>query len=164
MNTVDFNQILENGKIVDNKRVKSLNMKEVLKIIAQDSVSFKCAVGYFYLEGLVEIINSLKGLQEIKILMGYETTKQFANSSLNLDFSIASAIASATFNFSKSSVPLSHNSSNHSSTTFRSLGSVMIAFNSVFPTNPLGVKLDEPIIPALYLSSKLVVSIFLKNK
>ncbi|MGC8621770.1 MAG: helicase-related protein [Caldisphaera sp.] len=71
----DFNQILKNGKIVDNKRIKSLNMKEVLKILANDAVSFKCAVGYFYLEGLVEIINSLKDLQEIKILMGYETTK-----------------------------------------------------------------------------------------
>jgi len=71
----DFNQILRDGKIIDNKRVKSLNMKEVLKIVAQDSVSFKCAVGYFYLEGLVEIINSLKDLQEIKILMGYETSK-----------------------------------------------------------------------------------------
>ena len=71
----DFNQILRDGKIVDNKRVKSLNMKEVLKTIAQDSESFKCAVGYFYIEGLVEIINSLKDLKEIKILMGYETTK-----------------------------------------------------------------------------------------
>jgi len=71
----DFNQILREGKIVDNKRVKSLNMKEVLKTIAKDSESFKCAVGYFYLEGLVEIINSLKELKEIKILMGYETTK-----------------------------------------------------------------------------------------
>ena len=71
----DFNQILRNGKIVDNKRVKAQNMKEVLKTIAKDSVSFKCAVGYFYLEGLVEIINALKELQEIKILMGYETTK-----------------------------------------------------------------------------------------
>jgi len=71
----DFNQILRDGKIIDNKRVKSLNMKEALKIVAQDSVSFKCAVGYFYLEGLVEIINSLKDLQEIKILMGYETSK-----------------------------------------------------------------------------------------
>jgi len=50
-------------------------MKETLKVIAQDSESFKCAVGYFYIEGLVEIINSLKELKEIKILMGYETTK-----------------------------------------------------------------------------------------
>ena len=72
---MDFNEILENGKIIDNKRVKSLNMKDALKIIAQDSDSFKCAVGYFYLEGLVEIIDSLKELKEIKILMGYETTK-----------------------------------------------------------------------------------------
>lgn len=71
----DFNQILRDGKIVDNKRVKSLNMKEVLKTIAQDSESFKCAVGYFYIEGLVEIINSLKDLKEIKILMGYDTSK-----------------------------------------------------------------------------------------
>jgi len=72
---VDFNDVLKNGRIIDNKRVKSLNMKEALKIIAKDSESFKCAVGYFYIEGLVEIINSLKDLKEIKILMGYETTK-----------------------------------------------------------------------------------------
>lgn len=71
----DFNQILRDGKIVDNKRVKSLNMKEVLKSIAKDSESFKCAVGYFYIEGLAEIISSLKDMKEIKILMGYETTK-----------------------------------------------------------------------------------------
>ncbi|MCK4730424.1 MAG: hypothetical protein KAT28_03845, partial [Candidatus Aenigmarchaeota archaeon] len=71
----DFSQILRDGKIVDNKRVKSLNMKQVLKSIAQDSESFKCAVGYFYLEGLIEIISSLKDLKEIKILMGYDTTK-----------------------------------------------------------------------------------------
>ena len=71
----DFNQILRDGKIVDNKRAKSLNMKEVLKTIAQDSESFKCAVGYFYIEGLFEIINSLKDLKEIKILMGYDTSK-----------------------------------------------------------------------------------------
>ena len=63
----DFNQMLREGKIVDNKRVKSLNMKDVLKTIAQDSESFKCAVGYFYIEGLVEIINSLKDLKEIRI-------------------------------------------------------------------------------------------------
>ena len=71
----DFNNILREGKIIDNKRVKSLNMKEVLKTIAQDSESFKCSVGYFYIEGLVEIISSLRDLKEIKILMGYETTK-----------------------------------------------------------------------------------------
>lgn len=71
----EFNKILREGKIVDNKRTKSLNMKEVLKIMAQDSESFKCAVGYFYIEGLFEIINSLKDLKEIKILMGYDTSK-----------------------------------------------------------------------------------------
>jgi len=71
----EFNKMLRDGKIVDNKRVKSMNMKEVLKTIAQDSESFKCAVGYFYIEGLVEIIHSLKDMKEIKILMGYETTK-----------------------------------------------------------------------------------------
>lgn len=71
----DFNEILREGKIIDNKRVKTLNMKDALKAIAKDSDSFKCAVGYFYLEGLVEIINSLRDLKEIKILMGYETTR-----------------------------------------------------------------------------------------
>ncbi len=50
-------------------------MKEVLKTMALDSESFKCAVGYFYIEGLFEIINSLKDLKEIKILMGYDTSK-----------------------------------------------------------------------------------------
>jgi len=65
---VDFNNILREGKIIDNKRVKSLNMKEALKSIAQDSESFKCAVGYFYLESLVEIISSLKDLKEIRKL------------------------------------------------------------------------------------------------
>jgi len=71
----DFNQILRDGRIVDNKRVGSLNMNEVLNTLAQDSESFKCAVGYFYIGGLVEIISSLKDLKEIKILMGYETSK-----------------------------------------------------------------------------------------
>ena len=66
---VDFNNILREGKIIDNKRMKSLNMKETLKSIAHDSESFKCAVGYFYIEGLVEIISSLKDLKEIKILI-----------------------------------------------------------------------------------------------
>jgi hypothetical protein len=61
----DLNRILREGYIVDNKRVKSLNMKEVLKTIAEDSESFKCAVGYFYLEGLIEIIQPLKELKEI---------------------------------------------------------------------------------------------------
>ncbi|MFA5406322.1 MAG: helicase-related protein [Candidatus Nanoarchaeia archaeon] len=71
----DFDNILREGKIVDNKRVKKLNMKEVLKAIAKDSEGFKCAVGYFYLEGLIEIINSLKNLKEIDILMGFQTSK-----------------------------------------------------------------------------------------
>ena len=71
----DLNRILREGSIVDNKRIKSLNMKEVLKTIDEDSESFKCAVGYFYLEGLIEIIQSLKELKEIRILMGYDTTK-----------------------------------------------------------------------------------------
>lgn len=44
----DFNQILRDGKIIYKTRKKYLNLKEVLKIIAQDSVSFKCAVGYFF--------------------------------------------------------------------------------------------------------------------
>jgi len=34
----------------------------------------KCSVGYFYLEGLALVIDSLKNLSEIKILMGLETT------------------------------------------------------------------------------------------
>ncbi len=62
---LNFNQILEEGKIIDNKRVKSLNMRDVLQVLANDSEGFKCAVGYFYIEGLVEIINSLKKLKEI---------------------------------------------------------------------------------------------------
>lgn len=71
----DFNKIIREGRIIDNKRVKSLNMKEALKSIAEDSEGLKCAVGYFYIEGLMEIIKSLKDLKEIKILMGYDTSK-----------------------------------------------------------------------------------------
>lgn len=72
---IDINEIWTNGKIIDNKRVQSLNMKEVLMAFAHESSGFKCAVGYFYIEGLIEIINSIKNIQEIKILMGYETNK-----------------------------------------------------------------------------------------
>jgi superfamily II DNA or RNA helicase len=50
-------------------------MKEALNTITKDSKGFKCAVGYFYLSGLIEIINSLKNHEEIKILMGYQTDK-----------------------------------------------------------------------------------------
>ena len=74
-----LNQILSDGKIVDNKRVKSYTMKDVLNTIAVDSEGFKCAVGYFYIEGLIEIINSLKYHKEIKILMGYQTSKPTKN-------------------------------------------------------------------------------------
>jgi len=71
----DFNKILREGKIIDNNRVRTLNMKDALMAIAPNAESFKCAVGYFYIEGLIEIINSLKDLKEIKILMGYDTTR-----------------------------------------------------------------------------------------
>ena len=46
----DFNRVLGGGKIIDNKRVKILNMKEVLKSISQHLDNFKCAVGYSYLQ------------------------------------------------------------------------------------------------------------------
>jgi superfamily II DNA or RNA helicase len=49
-------------------------LSDVLKAISEGATSFKCATGYLYLEGLVLIINELRGLREIKILMGTETT------------------------------------------------------------------------------------------
>ena len=79
-----LNEILRDGKIVDNKRVKSYTMKDVLNTIAMDSEGFKCAVGYFYIEGLIEIINSLKYHKEIKILMGYQTSKPTKNELLKV--------------------------------------------------------------------------------
>lgn len=71
----DFNAIIRDGKIIDNKRIKSLNMKEALIAMALNSDSLKCAVGYMYIEGLVEIINCLKNIKEVKILMGYDTSR-----------------------------------------------------------------------------------------
>ncbi|MEM4366561.1 MAG: helicase-related protein [Candidatus Anstonellales archaeon] len=72
--TYDIDGLLSSPRIIDN-RTKEFNMQEALKILASNSASFKCAVGYFYLEGLIHIINSLKNLKEIKILMGFETKK-----------------------------------------------------------------------------------------
>jgi superfamily II DNA or RNA helicase len=71
----NLNEILKDGNIIDNKRTKSLNMKDALNTLAKNSKSFKCSVGYFYISGLIGIIDSLKDLEEIKILMGYETNK-----------------------------------------------------------------------------------------
>ncbi len=71
----DFNKILREGNLIDNSRANSLNMNDAIKIISEDSEGLKCAVGYFYIEGLIQIIYSLKNVKEIKILMGYETNR-----------------------------------------------------------------------------------------
>jgi superfamily II DNA or RNA helicase len=44
-------------------------------VCSKDSTGLKCAVGYFYIEGLAHIIEALRDLKEIKILMGIQTTK-----------------------------------------------------------------------------------------
>jgi len=72
-----FNDILNEGALIDNRRTysgKKITLKEVLKKLAIGSEGFKSAVGYFYIEGLSEIIYSLEKLKEIKILMGGQTS------------------------------------------------------------------------------------------
>lgn len=72
-----FGDLMNEGSIIDNRRVfsgKRITLKEVLKKLAEGSQGFKTAVGYFYIEGLSEIIYSLEQLKEIKILMGGDTT------------------------------------------------------------------------------------------
>ena len=51
-----------------------MTLKDVLINMAEGSKGLKTAVGYFYIEGLAQIINSLKQLKEIKILMGGDTS------------------------------------------------------------------------------------------
>ncbi len=72
-----FGDLMNEGSIIDNRRVfsgKKVTLKEVLKKLAEGSEGFKTAVGYFYIEGLSEIIYSLEQLKEIKILMGGDTS------------------------------------------------------------------------------------------
>jgi len=74
---IDFNDILEQGRLIDNRRTQDDNkitLKDVLISLSKDSDGFKCAVGYFYLEGLALIIDHLRSIKEIKILMGSNTT------------------------------------------------------------------------------------------
>lgn len=70
--------VLNEGSIIDNKKTlnsKQITLKDILILIAEESVGLKCAVGYFYIEGFSLIIDSLKELKDIKILMGFQTTK-----------------------------------------------------------------------------------------
>ncbi|MHA1381321.1 MAG: helicase-related protein [Candidatus Helarchaeota archaeon] len=78
--------VLNEGSIIDNRRKflgNKITLKEVLKKLAQKSEGFKSAVGYFYIEGLSEIIYSMEKLQEIKILMGGETTPRTKTELIN---------------------------------------------------------------------------------
>jgi len=80
--SLDFNSILEEGSIIDNRRkqgTKIITLKDALKTISKDSEGLKCAIGYVYLEGLALIIDELRSLKEIKILMGAQTTKLTKN-------------------------------------------------------------------------------------
>jgi len=74
----DLNRILEEGSIIDNRRVgKSgkVTLLDILNDVAENSEGFKCAVGYLYIEGLALLINRLRTLKEIKILMGAQTSR-----------------------------------------------------------------------------------------
>ena len=69
--------LYKEGAIIDNRRLigkRKVTLKDVLHKLATGSQGFKCAVGYFFIEGLSEIIHFLDQLKEIKILMGGETT------------------------------------------------------------------------------------------
>ncbi len=77
MFNLDLNSILKEGSIIDNQRTQGtfkVTLRDVLRLISKDSNGLKCAVGYFYIEGLSLIIESMHGLKEIKILMGLQTT------------------------------------------------------------------------------------------
>jgi superfamily II DNA or RNA helicase/HKD family nuclease len=74
---LDLNSVLNEGAIIDNQRTVGLNkvtLKKILEIMSRNADGMKCSVGYFYLEGLALIIDTLKNLSEIKILMGISTT------------------------------------------------------------------------------------------
>ena len=74
----DLNRILEQGSIIDNRRVGGagkVTLLDILRNVAENSEGLKCAVGYLYLEGLALLIDRLRSLKEIKILMGTQTTK-----------------------------------------------------------------------------------------
>ncbi len=78
MSSIDISKLLDEGALIDNKRKqgdKIVTLKEILRSLAKDSEGLKCAVGYFYLQGLALIINELQHMKEIKILMGSQTTK-----------------------------------------------------------------------------------------
>ncbi len=79
---INFSEILDNGAIIDNRRKydgKIITLIDILKNLAKGSEGFKCAVGYFYIEGLALLMNELRDLKEIKILMGDITTKLTKN-------------------------------------------------------------------------------------
>ena len=74
--SVVLNELTTGSGIIDNKREiagKRITLKDVLREMAKDSEGLKCAVGYFYISGIAEIIDNLKDLKETKILMGSET-------------------------------------------------------------------------------------------
>lgn len=78
MSLFDLKTILSEGSIIDNRRRQddqTITLKDTLISISKDSDGFKCSVGYFYIEGLSLIIEAMRGLKEIKILMGLETTR-----------------------------------------------------------------------------------------
>lgn len=78
MSSIDISKLLDEGALIDNKRKqddKIVTLKEILRSLAKDSEGLKCAVGYFYLQGLALIIDELQHMREIKILMGSQTTK-----------------------------------------------------------------------------------------
>ncbi|GEM_PF-4698253 len=66
---INFSEILDNGAIIDNRRKydgKIITLIDILKNLAKGSEGFKCAVGYFYIEGLALLMNELRDLKKIK--------------------------------------------------------------------------------------------------
>ena len=75
---VQLNKVLEEGSIIDNRRIVGpdrITLLDILAGLAGNSEGLKCAVGYLYLEGLFLLIDQLRSLKEIKILMGSTTTR-----------------------------------------------------------------------------------------
>lgn len=68
-----FGDLIREGAIIDNRRAfldTRITLKDVLKKLVEGSQGFKSAVGYFYIEGLSEIVYSLQQLKDIKNLDG----------------------------------------------------------------------------------------------
>jgi superfamily II DNA or RNA helicase/HKD family nuclease len=78
LSALPVDKVILEGSLVDNRREYNgqiVTLQKVIQGMAVGSEGLKCAVGYFYIEGLALIIEHLKALKQIRILIGSETTQ-----------------------------------------------------------------------------------------